>query len=260
VRPLNILCVTAHPDDESVFAGGTLALLAGRGADVGILCCTRGEGGEVGEPPRAARAELGGVRSGELRCAARALGCRTVDFLPFRDPDVGPGDTLYAFSASAAEVVTPMVEYFARSKPDVLITHGSGGEYGHPGHRLTHLACVEAARLSGISFLYTFSADHADHPRKRSANCGDPADFVLDITPAFERKLAAMECHQTQCALFVRRASAEAGRPIPLREVVGRMESFHRVFPPSPAPADGRDIVPLLEAYMTPFRHRAGPE
>jgi LmbE family N-acetylglucosaminyl deacetylase len=186
---LKILCVTAHPDDESVFAGGTLALLAGRGAEVGILCCTRGEGGETGDPPRTARAELGGVRSGELRCAARALGCGMVDFLPFRDPDVGPDNTLYAFAASPAEVVASLREYFARSKPDVVITHGSSGEYGHPGHRLVHQACVEAARLSGIPFLYTFSADHADHPRKRSANRDDPADEQRRLSlVAFQRR------------------------------------------------------------------------
>lgn len=73
---MQIVCFTAHPDDETVFAGGTLALLAGGEADVRVLCATRGEGGEMGEPPICLRAELGPKREGELRCAARALGCR----------------------------------------------------------------------------------------------------------------------------------------------------------------------------------------
>jgi LmbE family N-acetylglucosaminyl deacetylase len=64
---VKVLCITAHPDDESVFAGGTLALLALRGAEVKILCCTRGEGGEAGEPPLCSRAALGALREVELR-------------------------------------------------------------------------------------------------------------------------------------------------------------------------------------------------
>ncbi|MBN2084123.1 MAG: PIG-L family deacetylase [Anaerolineales bacterium] len=251
---MKILCVTAHPDDESVFAGGTLALLAGRGAEAGILCCTRGEGGEAGEPPLCTRAELGTVRTEELRCAARALGCAAVDFLPFRDPDVGPDNALHAFAGSAEEVMARMMDYFTAAKPDAVITHGSSGEYGHPGHRLAHRACVEAARRSGVPVLYSFSADHADHPRKQSANRNDPADFVVEIGPAFEQKLAAMACHRTQIALFVRKASADAGRPVPLRDVIRRLESFHRVFPRDPKPSDGRDIVALLGEFLAPLR------
>jgi LmbE family N-acetylglucosaminyl deacetylase len=254
---MKILCVTAHPDDESVFAGGTLALLARCGAEVGILCCTRGEGGEAGEPPLAARAELGAVRSNELRCAARALGCRTVDFLPFRDPDVGPDNALYAFAGSAGEVVPRMEAFFGAAKPDVVITHGSSGEYGHPAHRLAHQAGVESARRAGVCVLYSFSADHADHPRRQSANRNDPADFVVDISPVFEQKLAAMDCHRTQAALFVRKASADAGRPVPLRDVIRRQESFYRVFPRDSLPPDGRDIVSLLGEFFAPLRHDA---
>ncbi len=254
---MKILCVTAHPDDESVFAGGTLALLAERGAETGILCCTRGEGGEAGEPPLAARAELGALRSDELRCAARALGCAAVDFLGFRDPDVGPDDALYAFAGSIGEVVPRMQSFFAAAKPDAVITHGSSGEYGHPGHLLAHQACLEAARLAGVPALYSFHADHADHPRKRSANRNDPADFVVDITPAFERKLAAMTCHRSQGALFVRRASTEAGRPVPLRDVIARLESYRRVYPRDPLPPGGRDIVSLLREFFAPLRRDA---
>jgi LmbE family N-acetylglucosaminyl deacetylase len=249
---MKVLCVTAHPDDESVFAGGTLALLAARGAEVAILCCTRGEGGEAGEPPLCARAELGAVRQAELRCAARALGCSPVDFLPFRDPDVGPENALYAFAGSIEEAALPMAEFFSARKPDALITHGSNGEYGHPAHRLAHEACLQAARAAGITAVYTFSADYPSHPRKRSANRDDPADFIVDIDPAFEKKLAAMECHRTQNALFVRRASAEAGRSVPLRDVILRRESFHHVPSIPVRAADARDIVGLLREFLVP--------
>jgi LmbE family N-acetylglucosaminyl deacetylase len=249
---MRILCVTAHPDDETVFAGGTLALLASLGLDVKVLCCTRGEGGEAGEPPLCTHAELGAVREAELRCATGALGCSSVDFLPFRDPDVSPDGSLHAFAGSPEEVIPSMVEFFSAQKPDVLITHGSSGEYGHPAHLLTHRAALQAARAAGIFTVFTFSADYAAHPRKRSANRNDPADFIVNIDPAFERKKAAMECHQTQNALFVRRASAAAGQPVPLVDVITRRESFHRVPSPFPGGADAHDIVTLLGEFLAP--------
>jgi len=248
---MRILCVTAHPDDESVFAGGTLALLAERGAEVKVLCCTRGEGGEAGEPPLCPRAELGAVREAELRCAARALGCISVDFLPFRDPDVGPDGSLYPFAGSVEEVVPWIKHFLDAEKPDTLITHGTNGEYGHPAHVLVHRACAQAAQIAGTPAVYTFGADYEAHPRKRSANRDDPADFVVNIDPAFEWKLAALECHRTQHALFVRRASAEAGRPVPLGEVILRRESFHRIPSPISAETQARDIVTLLGEFLT---------
>jgi LmbE family N-acetylglucosaminyl deacetylase len=249
---MKILCITAHPDDETVFAGGTLALLARGGAEVDILCCTRGEGGEAGEPPLCPRTELGAVREAELRCAARALGCSWAGFLPFRDPDMGPDGALYPFAASPDAVAPRILEAFGAHCPDALITHGSGGEYGHPGHLLAHRACLQAARAAGVPCVYTFSADFPGHPRKRSANRGDPADFVVGIDPAFDQKLAAMECHRTQQALFVRRATAEAGKRVPLREVVLRVESFRRVLPDSTMEKTACDIVPLLADFLRP--------
>jgi len=249
---MKILCLVAHPDDETVFTGGTLALLALRGAEVGLVCCTRGEGGEAGEPPLCSRAELGAVREAELRCAARALGCSSVEFLPFRDPDVGTDGSLYPFAPSPEEAVPGIQIIFTAHHPDAVITHGSGGEYGHPAHHLANRACLEAARLSGVPCVYTFSADFEGHPRKRSANRDDPADFVVAVDRTFERKLAAMECHRTQGGLFVRRASADAGHPVPLREVVLRVESFRRVATGRATEMAAPDMVSLLGDAVRP--------
>lgn len=226
---MRILCFTAHPDDESVFAGGTLALLSSRGADIRLVCATRGEGGEAGVPPLCSRAELGSVREAELRCAASALGCTGVEFLPFRDPEVGADGSLFPFSDRPEDVIPFLEKILQAGKPDAVITHGSNGEYGHPAHVLAHRACMQAAVRAGVPVLFTFNAVYEGHPRLRSANQDDPADIVVGIDLVFERKLAAMECHQTQQALFVRRPSAEAGYPVPLREVILRRESFHRV-------------------------------
>jgi LmbE family N-acetylglucosaminyl deacetylase len=80
-----ILAISAHPDDE-LFAGGTLAMFAEQGHDVYILQTTRGEGGEVGEPPLTTPENLGEFREQEARRAARALGARDIFFLPYIDP------------------------------------------------------------------------------------------------------------------------------------------------------------------------------
>jgi LmbE family N-acetylglucosaminyl deacetylase len=242
---MRIVCVTAHPDDETVFAGGTLRLLADGGAEIHLLCATRGEGGEMGEPPLCARGELGAVREAELRCAAHALGCASVEFLPFRDPDVGTGDTLYAY-APAPESVMPLMEKFlGEKKPDAVITHGTNGEYGHPAHVLTNRACLPAARAAGVPALFTFSALYPGHPRLRSANRDDPADFVVDISLSLEGKLAAMECHRTQHALFIRRPSAEAGHPVTLRQALIQRESFRRVW----ADERGAALLRMLDEF-----------
>jgi LmbE family N-acetylglucosaminyl deacetylase len=249
---VRILCLVAHPDDETVFAGGTLALLAERGAEVRILCCTRGEGGEAGEPPLCPRPELGDLREAELRCAAHALGCVSADCLPFRDPDIGPDGALHAFAASPREIIPEILRRLSPMGIDVLITHGSNGEYGHPGHLLTHRAGCQAARLCGIPFLYSFSADYHDHPRKRSANRDDPADFIIPVNSVFERKLAAMTCHRTQGALFVRRASAAAGHPVLLRDVILRRESFHRIPTHASTEAGVQDVAAFLQDILVP--------
>jgi LmbE family N-acetylglucosaminyl deacetylase len=219
---------------------------------VRVLCCTRGEGGEAGEPPLCPRAELGAVREAELRCAARALGCASVDFLPFRDPDVGPENALYAFAESPESVAPLIRRILAGFRPDAVITHGSSGEYGHPAHLLAHQACLQAALAEHVPAVYTFGADFPDHPRKRSANRNDPASLIVEIGSAFERKLAAMECHRTQGALFIRRASAEAGRPIPLRDVVLRVESFHRTAAGA-AQSTASDMASLLAGNLLPI-------
>src|SRR6476469_5853502 len=81
-----VLAVSAHPDDDTLFAGGTLAKYASAGHEVYTLCTTRGEGGEVGEPPVGPKEQLGVLREAEARCAAAALGERDIFFLDYVDP------------------------------------------------------------------------------------------------------------------------------------------------------------------------------
>ncbi len=232
---MNVLAFFAHPDDETMLIGGTLALLAQNGANVHYLCATRGEGGETGEPPVCTLAELGTQRERELRCAVQTLGGTSLAFLDYIDPRVGPDEELYPYTDDINAVSSQVAAHIYRNAIDVIITHGSNGEYGHPAHILTHQTTRNAVRSingdgSKISF-YSVAANFPDHPRPRLANKDDPAHLILDITSALPQKTEAALCHQSQLALFVRRSSQKAGRQMTVPEVIMRVESLHRAIP-----------------------------
>ncbi|MBM4424056.1 MAG: hypothetical protein FJ030_11795 [Chloroflexi bacterium] len=146
---MNILCVIAHPDDETILCGGTLALLASRGAAVHVACLTRGEGGELGEPPLADREHLGEVREQEMVCAVGKLGGKSLTFLGYVDPVIGPDNQLFAPEHNPTMLAGQIVNAIRQFEIDAVLTHGSNGEYGHPAHVLVHqttLAAVTALR------------------------------------------------------------------------------------------------------------------
>ncbi len=244
---MNILTFYAHPDDETMLAGGTLALLARLGATVHYMAATRGEGGENGEPPVCSLEELGQVREQEMICAVRALGGSEVTFMDYTDPRVGPDNALFAYTEDLPAVVSLLKETITRLKIDALFTHGSNGEYGHPAHLFTHRAARRAVEELGAAgpLLYSTHAAFPEHPRPRLMNRDDPADLIVDITPVLEQKTAAALCHRTQHNLFVRNASKEAGRLMTVPEVIQRVESLHRHLPPVDGKLDD-DIANLL--------------
>lgn len=229
---LSLLCFVAHPDDETIFFGGTLALLARRGVAVHVVSATRGEGGEVGEPPVCDRSELGFVREQEMHCAAKVLGLQNLSFLGYRDPEMKNGEELFAFSDRPQEAAERLSAHLRAHTIEAVVTHGSTGEYGHPGHRLAHqVARLAVEQVENRPALYGFSASFPGHPRLRLSNPQDPADLVLDVRPAWEQKVAAARCHVTQRPSFVRRLSRERGYPVPLEEALMPVESLHRFLP-----------------------------
>ena len=105
-----VLTIIAHPDDETMLSGGALALLARVGAEVHYLCATRGEGGEVGEPPISTREQLGAAREREMRCAVQTLGGAGVEFLEYVDPLVGENNELHPYTNDFEGLVARVVE------------------------------------------------------------------------------------------------------------------------------------------------------
>lgn len=230
---MNILTFFAHPDDETMLAGGTLALLARLGADVHYLCATRGEGGEVGEPPVCEEEELGQVREEEMLCAVQALGGRSLTFLGYTDPRVGPDDQLFPYSEDLTMLAGQVIASIRQYAVDAVITHGSNGEYGHPAHEFSFQAARIAVESLGAAapLLYSVGALYPDHPQPILANKDDAAHLILDVQPALDAKTSAALCHRSQHALFVRRASEASGRIMTVPEVILPAESLHRHLP-----------------------------
>jgi N-acetylglucosamine malate deacetylase 2 len=234
---MNILCLIAHPDDETMLCGGTLALLASHGAKVHVACLTRGEGGEMGEPPITTREQLGDVREAEQVCAVQSLGGSSLTFLGYVDPVVGPEDALFAPEHDPVMLAGQIVNTIKQFKADAVLGNGSNGEYGHPAHLLMHqmtLAAVatlrQEAEITPLLSLYTISAMFENHPYPRIANKDDQADIIVDVSSMLDKKEVAALCHKTQNALFVRRRSQEWGRQITVREALLPTEALHRVF------------------------------
>ena len=223
--PPVVLAVSAHPDDDTLFSGGALAKWASEGYDVYTLETTRGEGGEVGELGLPDKSELGKYREQEARCAAEALGEKDVFFLDYEDPHMEIDGVAEPINATLEEFSAAIAEYLARLRPEIVVTHGSDGEYGHPQHKFTHVATRAAIqRLAPWRprEFYTWMARPAgelDERSERLANQSDPATLTLDVSPWFERKVAAAMCHRSQHAMFLRNS-----RQPTVRDMVRRIE------------------------------------
>jgi N-acetyl-1-D-myo-inositol-2-amino-2-deoxy-alpha-D-glucopyranoside deacetylase len=164
-RP-RLLLVHAHPDDESITTGATMAYYVARGAAVTLLTCTLGEEGEVLVPEYAQLAadqadQLGGLRIWELAQAMRALGVTDSRFLGgaghYRDSGMmgTPANrhprAFWRADADRAvfdEAVRAAVEVVREVRPHVVVTYDDFGGYGHPDHIMAHrvaMAAVERA-------------------------------------------------------------------------------------------------------------------
>ncbi|MFD8753411.1 N-acetyl-1-D-myo-inositol-2-amino-2-deoxy-alpha-D-glucopyranoside deacetylase [Kitasatospora sp. NPDC059577] len=156
-----LLLVHAHPDDESIGNGATMARYAAEGARVTLVTCTLGEGGEV-IPPELAHLTadrddtLGAHRIGELTEATRALGVTDVRFLggPGRYRDSGmmgvpDNDAPGCFwRADVDEAAGHLVAVIREVRPQVLVTYDDNGGYGHPDHIQAHRVAMRAHELA----------------------------------------------------------------------------------------------------------------
>src|SRR4026208_548174 len=118
-----VLAVFAHPDDESLACGGTLARLADAGAQGVLLCAPRGNAGSVCDPPLGPDGNLGAVRTRELREAAAVLGIAEVIVMDHPDGELRWDDV--------PELHAEIVSTIERHRPDAIITFAEDGLYWH---------------------------------------------------------------------------------------------------------------------------------
>ncbi|MEV5763420.1 N-acetyl-1-D-myo-inositol-2-amino-2-deoxy-alpha-D-glucopyranoside deacetylase [Micromonospora sp. NPDC052213] len=162
-----LLLVHAHPDDESIGTGSTMAHYAAAGAHVTLVTCTLGEEGEIHVPALAQLAaaeadQLGGWRIAELNAACAALGVTDHRFLGgagrYRDSGMmglATNEHPRAFwQADLDEAAGHLVEVMREVRPQVVVTYDDNGFYGHPDHIQAHrvtMRAVELARAEGIA-------------------------------------------------------------------------------------------------------------
>jgi LmbE family N-acetylglucosaminyl deacetylase len=222
-EPLRLMCVLAHPDEESLAAGGTLAKYARQGVKTFVVLATRGERGRCGTADERPSAEtLGRIRERETREAASVLGVREVRFLDLPDGGVDKAVPTATISRIAAEV--------RRVRPQVVITLPPDGGYGHPDHigvcqfttaavlRAADAACTAGEAASHVvSKLYYVAWTKTmwdayqslfsplrfvvDSIERRPVPWPDWAvTTVIDATDCRDVVWRAVRCHRTQTA------------------------------------------------------------
>ncbi len=243
--PGRVLVATAHPDDETLATGGTLAWLAHRRQRVTIVCATRGELGWIADPLLATRDSLPALREQELRRAAQVLGVADVCLLDYRDgtlPSVEPSELAGAFTAA-----------IRRIRPQLVFTWGPDGGYGHPDHiavsRAVTAAFTETAGgPNGPQALYYFAVWPSalvrglrwlcHRPRRPatpwSPRHAPPWSTAIDVSAYRDQRLEALRQHRTQLPadLWLR----GIGALLAPRNNFGfsRVERFYRAAPPVP--------------------------
>lgn len=242
---VRVVAVHAHPDDEAIWTGGLLAEAASRGAEVTVVTCTLGEQGEViGEPYQGLVADvsdqLGGFRIRELEQSLSILGVGG-EYLghvgKYRDSGmIGDPANSHprAFISSGEDSVTDVLEVLERIKPQVVITYGPDGGYGHPDHVRAHNIVHEAHRLlterghnyiqrilwavTGRESLERGLAAISEpptgwrEPLSGEIACVDHVDLTITLgESSFARKRDAMKAHATQ--LWIADGSTNAVNP-----------------------------------------------
>jgi N-acetyl-1-D-myo-inositol-2-amino-2-deoxy-alpha-D-glucopyranoside deacetylase len=219
-----LLGIFPHPDDETYTAGGTMAKAAAAGVEVHVLCATRGEAGEIRDRRLATPETLGDVRAGELAASCARLGIQPPHFLGYRDGTL--------VSVDLPEAVGRIVRIIRRLRPQVVITLGPDGVYGHPDHVALHKLVTPALRSAGGGSRFPddefgpswqparlfwaayprghfrpvwerlLDTDLAEGVRALDPDTlgvtGDEIHAEIDVTDQVADKLAALRAHRTQ--------------------------------------------------------------
>jgi len=146
-----------------------------------------------------------------------------LDFLDYVDPL--PADDLKAPAHNTEQLIEEIKAFIEQYTPDLVLTHGSNGDYGHPAHKLLHRMVRPAVvGIDGDSpSMYSFNAFHPSLPQPGILNDDDWADVVIDVSSVLGTKISVLECHVTQWQVFVERQDSIADYKSAIAEF---MQSF----------------------------------
>lgn len=207
-----LLVITAHPDDETLIAGGALAACADGGIETGVVCLTRGERGPISDSRLATRATLGHVRLRELRSACEELGVSFVKCYRRADGNLR--------GSTGGGIVRQLQRVIETCRPDAVITFGEDGMYWHPDHIATYEFTRAAVRrirkppglyrsvwpeqmmveLVGELRRRGLGGDLWDMPPEDFGTDDLDGCFALDVRRFVPSKLRALRAHRTQIA------------------------------------------------------------
>jgi len=219
-----MVCFHAHPDDESIATGGTMAMAAAAGHRVVLVLATRGDHGEVDEGFLADGETLAERRERETQASAEVLGVAAVEFLGYADSGMmgTPENDLPGsfWSADVEEAAAKLADILRREQADVLTVYDSNGNYGHPDHIQVHRVGTRAAALAGTPRVYEATVNRdamkrqfaelaaqgvavADAPDPDEMDLGVPESVLttaVDVTDWLPVKRASMRAHASQIA------------------------------------------------------------
>jgi len=175
VDALRLLAVFAHPDDESMGMGGTLAKYSAEGVETYLVCASRGERGWSGlEEQDPGLEKLGQIRTQELENAIKVLGMKELHFLNYLDGDVD--------KAPHAEAIGKVATHIRRIRPQVVVTFPADGNYGHPDH-IAIGQFTFAAAISAADSAYTDAENSPSHRISKLYYMVDGESFINRIAP-----------------------------------------------------------------------------
>ena len=244
------MCILAHPDDESLGMGGTLAKYAREGVETYLVTGTRGERGRFGEGKEHPGLEaVGKLREAELLCAAKELGVKEVNFLDYIDGDLDKADI--------KEVLQKIAGHLRRIKPHVVLTFDPNGGYGHLDHiAISQFAAAAIVCSADPDFIVEGNHEHhriskfyymawtkakwtayqtafrdlkttVDGIERRAQPWSDWAiTTVIDTKKYWEIVWRAVKCHKTQMGIYSQLESL----PKEHHEAIWGSQEFYRVF------------------------------
>jgi LmbE family N-acetylglucosaminyl deacetylase len=243
-RRFTLVAFHAHPDDESLLTGGTLARAAAEGHRVVLAVATLGEAGGAG-------------RETELHRAAEALGCARVAVLGYRDSGLNgdspstAGDPPRFADVPVERAAAGLIEILRAERADVLTGYDAHGGYGHPDHRHLHRVARYAAAAAGTPVLLEATVDRRKlqaalrliriagrllprlplNAASDAYTAGSETTHAVDVGRYWKQKRAGLRAHESQAqgGAGLRTVALLARLPGPLFRLIAGREWFIEV-------------------------------